>query len=189
MNIIKAIVGKFKLKEVMAILFIASLIITCIPEKMLLQLSLGEMKDKYQIYISMCLVITLGYYIYRFGNSLIKFISSKIFSKKREAIKYMKNQMSGEEMALLINTFYDYSNNTFRSSGSIDYASGIKTPLQFHNVIYLASNMSHYNNTISSYGGIAFAYNLYPYAREFLNENLKNNNIVISNNEVKYSLN
>ena len=188
MNIVKTIIDKFKLKEVMAILFIASLVITCIPEKILLQLSLGEFKEKYQVYISMCLIITLGYYIYRVGNSLIRFILSKIFSEKRKAIQYMKNQMSGEEMVLLVNTFYDYSNNTFRTSGTIDYSSGTKTPLEHYGVIYLASNISHYNGEISSYGGVPFAYNLQPYAREFLNENLKNNKIKISNNNVEYKL-
>ena len=38
------------------------------------------------------------------------------------------------------------------------------------------------------YAHCAFAYNLQPYAREFLNRNLRNGNIKIQNNSFEYML-
>ena len=92
----------------------------------------------------------------------------------------MKKYMSTDEMELLISTYYNRNNNAFGSSGYIEYADGRKAALEGERIIYLASSMSHEFTM--------FAYNLEPYAREFLNKNLRNGNITIESNSFTYRL-
>ncbi|WP_346876824.1 super-infection exclusion protein B [Clostridium sp. UBA5712] len=184
MDLIKSIVEKLKIKEVVGILFCATLIITALPQDVLTYLKLSEIRDKYQMYISLCLIITSAYYMSSILGFVGKFIVRRIINEKRIGIKYMKNEMSADEMELLIEVFYDKNNNTFKSSGYIEYSDGRKTPLENKWIIYLASNMSNTNR----YDYCAFAYNLQPYAREFLNRNLRTGNIKIQSNSFEYRL-
>lgn len=89
-------------------------------------------------------------------------------------------------MELLIKTFYDKNNNMFKSCGYIDFTDGCKTPLENKYIIYLSSSMS--STDIINNGICAFAYNLETHAREFLNDNLKKNNIKIIGNYIQYKL-
>ncbi|MBU3103925.1 super-infection exclusion protein B [Clostridium gasigenes] len=181
---IKSIIEKLKLKELIGILFGSALIITILPYDIISYLKLVEVREKYQMYISLCLIITSAYYIFNILGFISGFIIGKVVNEKKVAIKYMKNKMSADEMELLIKTFYDNSNNAFKSSGYMEYSDGRKAALESKWIIYLASNISNSNN----YGYCSFAYNLQPYAREFLNKNLKNGNIKIDNNSFKYIL-
>ena len=54
--------------------------------------------------------------------------------------------------------------------GYIEYSNGLKTPLEYYEIIYRSSN-------ISTGYDMEFAYNLQPYISEFLNKNLENGNI------------
>jgi len=184
MDLIKLIVEKFKIKEVIGILFCTTLIITVLPKEALTYLKLLEFRDKYQMYISLSLIITAAYYLFNILGVIGRFITTKIINEKRVAIKYMKNEMSADEMQLLIETFYDKNNNTFKSSGYIEYSDGRKAPLESKWILYRSSSMS--NTAI--YAQCAFAYNLQPHAREFLNKNLKRGNIKIQNNSFEYIL-
>lgn len=92
----------------------------------------------------------------------------------------MKENMSPDEMWLLVESFYDERNKRFSSSGKIDYSDGRKAPLESKHIIYLASQMGD-----MLYG---FSYNLQPYALEFLNKNLKDGNIQITGNRVSFQL-
>jgi hypothetical protein len=177
-GIIKAIVEKFKLIELVAILLVASLIITVLPEKKITQLGLEGVKQ-YQMYISLCLIICISYYVFFLISYVIRF-GRKILYGKRVGINYMKKYMSTDEMELLIETFYDRANNSFNASGYIEYHDGRKAALEGKRIIYSAANLS-YEITM-------FAYNLQPYAREFLNRNLKNGNITIEPNRFTYRL-
>lgn len=184
MDLIKSIVEKLKIKELVGILFCTTLIITALPEEVLTYLKLSEIRDKYQMYISLSLIITSAYYMFNILVFVGRFIVKRIINEKRIAIKYMKNEMSADEMELLIKVFYDKHNSIFKSSGYIEYSDGRKAPLESKWIIYQASSMS---NT-DMYAYCAFAYNLQPYAREFLNRNLRNGNIKIQNNSFEYRL-
>lgn len=187
MELLKVLIGKFKLKELIAIIWCISIIIIVLPNNIMDYLKILTIREKYQMYFSLSLIITSAYYVINVLRYVAKFLIKKIFNEKKIAIKYMINAMSTDEMALLIQTFYDKDNNTFKSSGYIDFSDGRKTPLESKYIIYLASTMSGGNGL--NYGAYAFAYNLYPHSREFLNRNLKNNNIKILGNSIQYILN
>ncbi|MGN1028798.1 MAG: hypothetical protein ACI4P7_01760 [Bacilli bacterium] len=98
----------------------------------------------------------------------------------------MINEMSKDEMALLFEVFHDKDNNEFKACGYIDFSDGRKTPLENKYIIYLASNMS--STDVLNNGFYAFAYNLQPYARKFLNKSIKENNIIVTGNSIQYKL-
>ena len=181
---IKAIIEKLKIKEIVGISFCSALIITILPNEIISYIRLVEIREKYQMYISLCLIITSAYYIFNIFGFIGVFLMRKLVNEKNIAIKYMRNHMSGDEMELLIQTFHDNSNNTFKSSGYIEYSDGRKAALESKCIIYLASSMSNINN----YRDCAFAYNLQPYTREFSNNKLKNGDIKIENDSFKYRL-
>lgn len=180
MELIKTIVDKFKIKELFGIVFFTTLLITILPESIIKLMYLEEFKEKYQVYISLGVIITSAYYILNLIQFIRKVIVDKLINSRRIAIKYMKKQISIDEMELIIETFYDDKNNIFKSSGYISYSDGRKAALENRKIIYLSASISEF--------GANFAYNLQPYAREFLNKNLKDGNIKINNNLLEYNL-
>ena len=186
MDLLKVIIDKFKVKELIGIIWITSLITTILPKNILEYLKIISIIEKYQIYISLALIISSAYYIMNLLRYIGKLLLELIINEKSIAIKYMKNSMSSDEMALLIQAFYDKNNNTFKSCGYINFTDGRKAPLESKYIIYLASNMS--NPDVLNHGFCTFAYNLQPYVREFLNKNVRDNNIKIVGNSVQYKL-
>lgn len=91
----------------------------------------------------------------------------------------MKNMMSPDEMGLLIEKYYDSTNNMFRSTAMIEYSDGRKAALESKFILYRASSMSQW---------YSFAYNLQPYAVEFLNKNLHAGNIEVHGDSFQYKL-
>lgn len=179
MGIIKAIIEKFKLKELVSIIFVVTLVITIIPRELAIKLGILNFRTSHQTYISLCLIVT-GVYLILHVLSLIKsYLFGRFFGWSRVAIKYMKRYMSPDEMSLIVQTFYDRENNQFRTTGYIDYSDGRKAALVSKHVIYLASQMSQW---------YSFAYNLQPVAREFLNRNLAQGKIIISADRIQYKL-
>lgn len=178
---ISAIINKFKIKEIAAISFFSSLILTILPDSILKNLALLEFKNNYKTAISLILIITSSYYLFNLIKAFGIIIFSRIFPDHKTAIKYMKNYMSEDEMALIIEAFYDAQNNLFVSTGKIDMSDGRKTPLESKKIIYLSSQIIYLGE---------FTYSLQPYARKFLNDNLRNGNIIIdkNNNKISYSL-
>lgn len=179
MDFIKVIIEKLKLKELFAILFIAALIITFLPIEMAEKIRILEFRETYQTYISLCLIAIGAYYILGVVNYIIRFVWRKFKNPKKIAIKYMKETMSPDEMGLLVEKFYDRENNMFRTTGYIEFSDGRKAALESKSILYRASSMSEW---------YSFAYNLQPYALEFLNRNLKQGNITIVGNGIQYRL-
>lgn len=99
---------------------------------------------------------------------------------KRIAINYMIKYMSPDEMQLITQTFYDFENNRFKSTGLIEVSDGRKAALEEHYVLYMASSIS------VSY--TKFSYNLQPYSLAFLNKNLKEKNIIFDKSKTTYRL-
>lgn len=54
MSIIKSIVEKLKLKELFAIIFIAALIITFVPNEWAQKMKIDTFRNTHQTYISLC---------------------------------------------------------------------------------------------------------------------------------------
>jgi len=171
MKLLKEIVEKLKLKELFGIVFISALFITCIPTQLATRLSIEKFRSKYQTYITLCIIAIGAYYVLLIMSKIWKIVLSKLYSWKKIAIKYMKDNMSADEMNLLIESFYDSRNKRFASSGNILYTDGRRTPLECKHVIYLASTVGDLLD--------GFSYNLQPYALEFLNKNLHEGNIKV----------
>lgn len=186
MEILKVLVDKFKIKELIGIIWVSGFVITILPNDVLEYLRIIIIREKYQMYISLALIISSAYYIINLLSYISKLLLKIIINEKNIAIKYMRNSMSPDEMALLIQAFYDKNNNMFKSCGYIDFTDGRKTPLVSKYIIYLSSNVS--STDVISNGIYAFAYNLQPYARDFLNDNLKKDNIKIIGNSIQYKL-
>lgn len=179
MDFIKIIIDKLKLKELFAMVFIGGLIITFLSNEIAEKIKIYEFRSKYQVYISLCIIIIGAYYIIKIISFILQSTLNRIFSDKKTALKYMKNTISPDEMGLLIEVFYDNKNNIFRTTGYIDFSDGRKAALEYKHIIYRSSTISE---------GLSFAYNLQPYAAEFLNENLRKNNIQIECNSMRYNL-
>lgn len=179
MEFINMIISKFKIKEIAAIAFFSCSILIILPNSILENLALLEFRNNYKTTISLILIITSSYYLFKLLKILKVIILHKMFPDYKKAIKYMKNHMSQDEMALIIETFYNPENNLFISTGNIKISEGRKTPLESKKILYLSSQISYFDE---------FAYSLQPYARKFLNENLKNGNIKINGNSFSYSL-
>lgn len=77
MSVIKTIIEKMKLKEICAMLFIAGIIITFMPQDYAMKLSIVEFREANQTYISVGLIVIAAFYIF----NLITWVSEKIFFK------------------------------------------------------------------------------------------------------------
>ena len=180
MSIIKTIIEKLKLKELFAIVFVAAIVITAMPNDLAQRMKINTFRNTYQTYISLCIIAIGAYYVLHLLGWIKKHIWAKFHNWKRVGTNYMKKYMSPDEMELLMITFYDANNHIFRSSGTIDCLDGRKAALESKHIIYLASR----TGTIIK----GFAYNLQPYALEFLNKNLEEGNIRVGNNQLVYEL-
>ena len=176
---ISTIISKFKIKEIVAILFFSSFIFTVLPNEVLKNLALLEFRNNYKTIISLILILTISYYLFNIMKFLSVLIIRFFFPIHKRGIKYMKKDISPDEMSLIINTFYNKENNSFLSTGYITISDGRKAALENKKIIYLSSQISEWDS---------FAYNLQPYARKYLNKNLKNGNIKIENDKISYLL-
>lgn len=101
MDIIKTIVEKLKIKEIFAILFIAAIAVTFIPDELAVKLQIEQFRETYQSYISLCLIVIGSYYVLEIINWLKNWVWKKLYNEKRVALKYMKERMGSDEMQLL----------------------------------------------------------------------------------------
>lgn len=122
-------------------------------------------------------------FIYRVPPKTIRLLFTKIKAKfwgvEYIGKKYLRLIMSGDEMAFLEEKFYDRNANKFRNSAYIDINDGKGVGLLNRFVIYRSANVSYWNS---------FPYNLQPWAKKYLNDNLKKGNITIYGNTVYYRL-
>lgn len=158
----------------------AAIVITAMPNDMAQKMKIDTFRDTYQTYISLCIIAIGAYYVLNLLGWIKKRIWAKFHNWKKVGIDYMKKYMSQDEMWLLIETFYNDKNAKFGSSGFIDCMDGRKAALESKHIIYLASR------TGSIIDG--FPYNLQPYALEFLNKNLYEENIVINGDRMSFQL-
>lgn len=178
MEIVKSIIEKMKIKEILGVAFITSILISFMPYSIAEILKLVEFRENYQTYLTVCIIVTGSFYLYKLFKYVSLFFLGYIFNNKRLAINYMKKSMSPDEMGLLVQTFYDLENNRFKSNGIIDLMDGRRTPLESKKVIYRASELG---------SAFVFSYNLQPYALEFLNQQLSDGNITITNSSITWN--
>ena len=124
MDIIKVVVEKLKLKELCAILFVATMVITFMPMKCARLMKIDSFRENYQTYISLCMIAIGSYYLLQVLMYTGKWISGRIFNRKKIALKYMKKDLSTDEMQLIIEAFYDEINRCFHTTGEIELNDG-----------------------------------------------------------------
>lgn len=91
MAFINTIISKFKVKEIAAISFFSSLLLTVLPNGILKNLALLEFKNNYKTTISLVLIVTTSYYLLNFIKTLKVIVFSKMFPSHKKAIRYIKN--------------------------------------------------------------------------------------------------
>lgn len=178
-EMLKSIIDKLRINEIVSIAFIAFLLITSLPKHLADTLKVSQFREDFQIYLSVCLILTSSYYLYHcliFVKSLIN-----TFIDKWIAIIYIRKYMNPDEMELLVKAFYDSSNFRFKSTGVINVFDGRKTLLESKKIIYVSSKVGTLHE--------GFPYNLKPYVLKFLNENLMNGNIKINGQNIFYQFN
>ena len=115
MSIIKTIIEKLKLKELFAIVFVAAIVITAMPNDLAQRMKINTFRNTYQTYISLCIIAIGAYYVLNIFGGIKKRIWAKFHNWKKVGIDYMKKYMSPDEMWLLIETFYNDKNERFGS--------------------------------------------------------------------------
>lgn len=77
MDIIKSILEKLRIKELLGIIFISCIILTVLPEQLLRNLYLLNLRQQYQSYISLCILIIGAYYILHNSINMRIFLLNK----------------------------------------------------------------------------------------------------------------
>lgn len=178
MQIIDALLTKLKIKELISILFLSTLILSILPVNLLESLGILEFKIKYQVYISLFLIASSSYYFYKFLYFVSDIVVGKFFGPEKIAIKYMKQDISHNEIELIAETFYNHKENIFNMTGYINYSDGRKAALEYNGIVYRAASVSK--------RGMYFAYNLQPYVLDYLNKKLNKGDIKVSNGQISY---
>lgn len=168
-----------KLKEVFAVLFIAGIIITVLPDAVAIKYGIAAFRDAYQTYISIAVIVIAAFYLLNIITWIFNKVYFKCFGPEHIGKKYLKEIMSPDEMGFLVEKFYDQENRVFRNTGYIDINDGRGAGLKNRHVIYISANASYYNS---------FAHNLQPWAYRFLNENLAKGNIKIQGQHIEFKL-
>lgn len=176
MDFIKTILEKLKINEIFGILFISSLAITLMPNKVLIQLDILNFRIAYQQYLSAIIILVGAYYLYNIILKLYHCIRKIIYAPERLITNYLKNSMSEDEFNFLVEKFYNPYEKRFMLTAKIDYSDGRITPLETNMIIYRASNLSSL--------GMLFDYNLHNYALHLLNEDIQKGIIRIDNKAV-----
>ena len=179
MNILKTILDKMKLKELLAIAFIASVFLTFMPSSLAQKMQIELFRTTYQSHISICIIVVGAYYLINAISWTMKYAHRKMHNLDKSAIKYISNTMSQDEKEFLIDYFYDNDKCLFRVSANVDMTNGIIAPLESKGVIYRATEISR---------SIEFAYNLRPSVLNFLNDNLEKGKIKIDTERYEWNV-
>jgi len=156
---------------------IIGVVITFMPERLALTLQIASFRSKYQLYISMLLIAAMAYYIMIFISWLVNAVKRRCFGAVHRGKRYLKHFMTPDEMAFLVEKFYNSNENRFKQNAYIQVNDGRGAGLVYNHIIYRSSNVGYFDS---------FPYNLNPWAYEFLNYYLMNGNIIISENLVKF---
>ena len=89
---IDTILQKLKIKQIIGIIFFVTLILTLMPYNVATTMGLNIFKERFQIYISLCLIASSSYYLFEMVNFILRFIIGKINNPKSIAIRYIKKE-------------------------------------------------------------------------------------------------
>ncbi|MBW8381428.1 MAG: superinfection exclusion B family protein, partial [Youngiibacter sp.] len=142
MNILKSIIEKFNLKELIGIMLITTLALTVAPVSLLSYLGLLQGVIKYKSLTSIVLIICISYFLYILIGLLVNRIKTRFWGYQSCALKYLKNEINQVEKELLIEKFYDKQTKSFLLNGVIDLSDGRQAALESKMIMYRASTIS-----------------------------------------------
>lgn len=169
---IGALIKKVNLNLLIAIIFGATLLITYLPNPVILKIGLEPFKKDYQMYIGLALVLSGLYLILITLGFLGIIIFELIFSPKKIGLKYLENTISTHEIAWLVKYFYNDETNSFNMASSVSLSDGMRAPLEQKHIIYRSANMSDNRGL--------FQYNLQSFAISFLEDSIQNGSLNIN---------
>lgn len=169
---IGTLIKKINLTLLTTIIFLATLLITYLPNQVILKIGLESFKKDYQMYIGLALVIS-GLYLILIALGVLWSIGFElIFSPKKIALKYLENTISVHEITWLVKYFYDDEINSFNMAASVSMSDGMRVPLEQKHIIYRSANLSDNRGL--------FQYNLQSYAISFLEDSIQNGRLNIN---------
>lgn len=171
--IIKSIISKLKLGYLIVLLFISTLLLDFLPDYFLKRIDLLSFRNQFHSQISICLLISGVLLLIIVLDKFWNFIKRVINNPTRLFKIFLYKYISLDENSILVRTFYDKNNNQFLTTGYAEISDGIINGLQARGIIYRAS-------TVGAIG-FSFAYNLQPYALQYLNKLLYKKKIRIEN--------
>lgn len=173
MEIIAPFIKKFKLSQLLLIIFIVTGVFIILNDGILEQLGLLSIKNGYHEWIGLSFVVSSAALIIIIIEKMYKFIYSKYYSKSRLAKKNLKN-LTDEEQQILLRNFYDLDAKKFMMTSYIDVRTADSTLLTLRGLAIRSSSVSN---------GHEFPYTLYPYVYKILENNLKNGNIQVNTSD------
>lgn len=174
MKILESIVNKFRITQILWIIFLITIFITFLDTDMLKTIGIYEFKNEYHKWIGIALIGSGVGLIVIYGEKLYKFIYSKVFSIKRLGTKAIQN-LNRDESSALIRYFYVKEEKSFAMQGNIPVEDGMGTVLRGKGLITIASQLTTFDENYN----ICISYILQPFAYDFLNKNVKDGNIRI----------
>jgi len=174
------VIVKFFKKEYLIAIMLSCGIMLFVPKKIILALGVDSFIEKYRSEIGIFFLFTCVLTIIWIIQIIKKEYYINPLRHKRVARTYLTKLISEEEKEFLIDNFYDEEEKRFSSTALIDMSDGCVLSLERSYIIYRSSSVA-----ISVW---EWAYNLHIYARQYLNNAVENEKIVISENGIKWEL-
>lgn len=173
MEWIKLVLSKLNLSATIFVTLIVSATMLVLSDGQAKFFGLNQLIYEYRQYIGIGFLISYSLAMFFFFAYIYKKIKFFLNSPRRVGKKYFETSISKCEVDFLITQFYNFENNEFTSSSTASLTDGRIVPLIAAGIIYKASEVGYMDE---------FAYNLNPWALEYLLECLKKGTFVINKN-------
>lgn len=172
MEILTSFIKKFKLVQLLLIIFIVTGVFIVSNDSVLEKLGVLTIKNAYHEWFGLSFLISSAGLIIIIFEKIYKFVHSKYYSLSRLGKKTLK-KLTVEEQQILIKNFYDFDAQKFKMTSYIDVKTEVPTLLTSRGLAIRSASMSY---------GHRFPYTLHPYVYEILEKNIKNGNIQVNEN-------
>ena len=179
MGFFKEILSKFQTGVIVFIVFFTSVVLLALPKELAIYLQLNTIIDNYKMYIALAAIIGLAYYV----QTTFKHIENKYhkYNYSKNIKKFIETKINKEELDLIINYFYDFNSNVFKSNAVLDIREGTVAALINRGILVQSSAIS-----LSYYH---FSLILNPLALDHLNLLVHNKSVSITKKGNTFSYN
>lgn len=176
MKILENIVDKFKLTQILWIIFLITCFMTFLDNSILKTMGIYEIKNEYHKWIGITLTSSSVGLIVIYGEKIFKFFNYKykLSSIRGLGAKAIKN-LNRDESSALIRYFYNRNEKCFVMEGRIPLEDGMGAVLRGKGLISISSQLT----TSDEHYNICASHILQPFAYDFLNKNISSGDIKI----------